>query len=117
MRSTFVSTFLSVTRAPAITASLGSVTTPLIEEEEFCESALVGTKAAATANRRQKVRPDRNQLILLCLMICILLPPEWVKRAERCRLGSSLSCTLSRALGRLREWYKFPNNDVKDIFY
>src|SRR5882757_8708612 len=80
MRSTFVSTFLSVTRAPAITASLGSVTTPLIAEEEFCERSLIGTKVAARSNKRQKMRPDRDQLILVRFMICMVLPPEWVKR-------------------------------------
>ena len=78
MRSTLVFTFLSVTRAPAITASLGSVTTPLIAEEEFCERSLIGTKVAARTNKRQKMRPDRDQLILMRFMICMVLPPEWV---------------------------------------
>jgi len=55
MRSTLVSTFLSVTPRSGVTASLGSVTTPLIAEEEFCERTLVGARVAAKANRRQKV--------------------------------------------------------------
>jgi len=59
------------------------------------------------------MRPDRDQLILMRFMICMVLPPEWVKRQN----AASPFFTLSRALGRLREWYKFSNNDVKEIFY
>jgi len=80
MRSTLVSTFLSVTRTPAIMASLGSVTTPLIAEEEFCERTLIGAKVAATIRRRQEARPNRDQLILLRFMICIGIASEWVKQ-------------------------------------
>jgi hypothetical protein len=66
-----VSTFLSVTFAPATTAFSGSVTTPLIAEEELWDEALVGAKAAATANMRQSVGPARDQLILRRFVICI----------------------------------------------
>jgi hypothetical protein len=63
------------------------------------------------------MRPDRDQLILMRFMICMVLPPEWVKRQNAANWKAPHFFTLSRALGRLREWYKFPNNDVKDIFY
>jgi hypothetical protein len=92
------------------------VTTPLIAEEEFCEKTLVGAKVAATANRSQSVG-SKAQLILLRFMICISIASGMGKAAERCHLESPHPAHLEGPWEDCAEWYKFPANDVKYIFY
>jgi hypothetical protein len=61
-------------------------------EEEFWQSTLVGVRAAAIANTRQRVRPDRAQLALLHFMICIVIASGMGKAEERSQVGRSSSC-------------------------
>jgi hypothetical protein len=106
-----------MTRAPGTTAFAGSVTTPLTAEEEFWERALVGAKAAVMANIRQSVGPNSDQFVLLLhFMICIGVASKVGGTREQRQLRSA-HATFSEGLGRTREWYKFRNADVKNIFY
>src|SRR5258707_13849853 len=117
MRSTLVSTLRSVTFTPGITASLGSVTTPLMAEEEFWQNTFVGVRPAALANTRHTIRPHPAQLALLRFMICILIASGMGKAEERSRVGRSSSCAFRGVLERMREWYKLPPNPVTTFFH
>jgi disulfide bond formation protein DsbB len=88
----------------------------LIAEEEFCESTLVGAKVAAKTNRSQRVGSGA-QLILLRFTICILIASGIGKAAERCIWKAPHPAHPEGPWEDCAEWYKFPANDVKNIFH